>query len=180
MNIEGVVVLLPDAGSASGSGSDTNSRSDDGIEIYGKKATMNTTSCLSLYHGWNIIGEIYPWYQFRTIEVSWSGIKVCNYNMICTATYKYVYHIWQNIRRGKLLWFSWIFSPTTKDFPCMFCMLVALIHYSDGMMVLAANLQNFPSKRYFFRVTAKVFPLKGFAVYSSYVLLLRHICDIYS
>ena len=81
MNIEGVVELLPDtrlgSGSGSGSGLDTNSRSVFDIGISGKKATIKTKSCLSLHHGWNIIGEIYPWYQFRTIEISWSGITVC-------------------------------------------------------------------------------------------------------
>ena len=41
--------------------------------------------------------------------------------------------------RGKLSRFSQIFTPAAEVFPCMLCMLVALIHYSDGMMALTAS-----------------------------------------
>jgi len=39
---------------------------------------INSTTCLRLYHGSNVYGEIYPWYQIRHVKVSWSGVKVCN------------------------------------------------------------------------------------------------------
>ena len=42
-----------------------------------------------------------------------------------------LYCIWQSIQGGERPRFSQIFSPITKAFLCMFCMLVALIHYSD-------------------------------------------------
>ena len=45
--------------------------------------------------------------------------------------------------------FSQIFSPTAKDFPCMFYMLVARIHYSDEKMALTASPWNFSSERHF-------------------------------
>ena len=75
MSIEGLVEFSPN-GSASGpdSGENTGVVSD----ISEKKATIKTKTCITLHHGSNIIGEIYPWYQFVSLHVSWSGISVCN------------------------------------------------------------------------------------------------------
>lgn len=41
-----------------------------------EEPTINSTTCLSLYDGWNINGEIYPYYEIRHIRVTWRGIKV--------------------------------------------------------------------------------------------------------
>ena len=94
MAIEGVVEL-PDIGLGSGSGislrlvqhsdaagtpsstvapSDTVEHSD--ILLSSGKPTINSTTCLSLYDGWNIDGDIYPYYELRRVNVSWRGIKV--------------------------------------------------------------------------------------------------------
>ena len=67
-SIEGSVEL-PDIGS--GSGSDT--------QLSKKEPTISSTSCLSLYDGWDIYGEIYPYYELRHVSISWSGIKVMDH-----------------------------------------------------------------------------------------------------
>ena len=64
-----------------GSGLDVNSGSGSGTQISRKEptfkeATISAKTCVFLYHGYDIVGEIYPWYQFRSICVSWHGIKV--------------------------------------------------------------------------------------------------------
>ena len=56
----------------------------------------------------------------------------------CDTTKCGIYSIRQNIRGGKLSRFSQIFGPTAKVFPCMFCMLVGPIHYSDEKMALTS------------------------------------------
>lgn len=63
MNIKSSV-KLPDI--------DTGSGSDVSIS----KPTISSATCLNLYHGWNVFGEIYPWYQIRSIKISWRGVKV--------------------------------------------------------------------------------------------------------
>ena len=64
--------------------------------------------------------------------------------------------------RGK---FSWIFSFTAKVFPCLFCMLVVFIHYSDEMM---AHIRSCSTKLFhqkvLFLVTTKVFSLECFCL----------------
>ena len=60
-------VELPDVESGSGSGMQTST----------KKPTIKSKNCLWLYHGSNVKGEIYPYYQIRSIRVSWRGIRVC-------------------------------------------------------------------------------------------------------
>ena len=77
MSSEGVVEL-PDIGS--GSGSDillsTVGPLDIPVPLNTEKPTINSTTCLSLYDGWNINGEIYPYYEIRHVRVTWRGIKV--------------------------------------------------------------------------------------------------------
>ena len=99
---------IPHIGSASGSGSGENTElvSHENTElVYDIKATINTTTCLTLHHGWDIIGEIYPWYQFRSIEVSWSGISVCN-----------------------ILHYVTIFLPKFSIFCACMCMYIRISH----------------------------------------------------
>ena len=94
MGIEGVVEL-PDIGSGSGSGISLrpvqpSDPFDTPLTTVGpsdilpspEKPTINSTTCLSLYDGWNINGEIYPYYELRHVSVSWRGIKVMHYNHI--------------------------------------------------------------------------------------------------
>ena len=94
MGIEGVV-KFPDIGSGSGSGISLRpvQPSDpagtplstvelSGIPLSSEKPTINSTICLSLHDGWNINGEIYPYYELRRVSVSWRGIKVMHYNHI--------------------------------------------------------------------------------------------------
>ena len=66
MNIEGVVKYqeiesVDDENS--GSALDINSGSGSGIQRSEKKFTVHVKACLSLYHGFDIDGEIYPWYR---------------------------------------------------------------------------------------------------------------------
>ena len=69
ISIEGSVEL-PDIGS--GSGSD--------LQLTMKDPTISSKICLSLYDGWDIYGEIYPYYELRHVRVSWRGIKVMDHN----------------------------------------------------------------------------------------------------
>ena len=73
ISIEGSVEL-PDIGS--GSGSD--------IQLSMKEPTISYTNCLSLYDGWDIYGEIYPYYERRHISFGWRGIKVMDHIIIST------------------------------------------------------------------------------------------------
>ena len=77
MGIEGVVEL-PDIGSESGSDilSSTVGPLDIPEPLNTEEPTINSTTCLSLYDGWNINGEIYPYYEIRHVRVTWRGIKV--------------------------------------------------------------------------------------------------------
>jgi len=67
MNIEGSVNdKLPDTGlgfdTSSGLGFDTNSGlgSDMQIRVHKPKPTIKIKTCLYLYHGFDVVGEIYP------------------------------------------------------------------------------------------------------------------------
>ena len=77
MSIESVVEL-PDIGS--GSGSDILSSTVGPLDIpeplNTEGPTINSTTCLSLYDGWNIKCEIYPYYEIRHVRLTWRGIKV--------------------------------------------------------------------------------------------------------
>lgn len=79
MSIEGSVELPvattepPNTNDGSGSGTREESDSQTVIRI----PIIKSKSCLHLYNGWNVYGEIFPWYQFRSISVSWRGIRVC-------------------------------------------------------------------------------------------------------
>ena len=64
MNTEGFVEI-PDIGSGCS------------IQENIPEPIINSTTCLRLYHGSNVYGEICPWYQFKHVSVSWRGIKVC-------------------------------------------------------------------------------------------------------
>ena len=44
-----------------------------------KEPTISSTSCLSLYDGWDVYGEIYPYYERRHVSFSWRGIKVMDH-----------------------------------------------------------------------------------------------------
>ena len=94
MGIEGVVEL-PDIASGSGSdillstaqptdptGSHISTVEPSDILLSSEKPTINSTTCLSLYDGWNINGEIYPYYELRHVRVTWRGVKVMHYNHI--------------------------------------------------------------------------------------------------
>ena len=85
--------------------------------------------------------------NFSMLFYSWcvcSFLKFHSYKLS-----KIIYRIQQSIGRGNFSYFLWLFSPTTKALPCMFCMLVALIQYSDEMMALMASPQKFSSKKCF-------------------------------
>ena len=89
MNIEGSVDdKLPDTGSdfdtSSGSGFDTSSGSGSDMQtrVHKPKHIIKIKICLYLYHGFDVVGEIYPWYQFRSIRISWRGIKVMYYSIL--------------------------------------------------------------------------------------------------
>ena len=68
INIEGSVEL-PDIGS----------ESDSDTQLSTKEPTISSTSCLSLYDGWDIYGEIYPYYELRHISFGWYGFKVMDH-----------------------------------------------------------------------------------------------------
>ena len=74
MSIEGSVEF-PDAKETGGSGSGAN---DVKTKTEERTPIIKQKTCLNLYNGYNIYGEIFPWYQFRTIKVTWWSIQVCN------------------------------------------------------------------------------------------------------
>ena len=62
LSIEGSLEI-----SDSGSGLDENSGSGSDAKMSRKKPTINTKTCALLYHGWSILGEVYPWYKVSQI-----------------------------------------------------------------------------------------------------------------
>lgn len=104
---------IPLIGSASGSGSGENTGlvSHENTElVYEIKATINTTTCLTLHHGWDIIGEIYPWYQFRSIDVGWSGVSI---TWGSKNKWESLYRRWNIYGSNSLLWSSCPASSTS-------------------------------------------------------------------
>ena len=74
MVIEGVVEYQETDDVNSESDLDTYSGSGSGIQRSVKKFTVNAKACLSLYHGFDIVGEIYPWYRLNLIVSYWCSI----------------------------------------------------------------------------------------------------------
>ena len=73
------------SGSGNGSGSGAGETIDDDIDGDIEESTIiqvyyvpvfKHKTCNYLYNGWDVFGEIFPWYQFRSISISWRGIKV--------------------------------------------------------------------------------------------------------
>ena len=65
---------------SSGSGSGTNEKSNTNVKTKTEEKIpiIKQKTCLHLYNGFNVHGEIFPWYQFRTIKVTWWSIRVLN------------------------------------------------------------------------------------------------------
>ena len=79
MSIEGSVEFPDvDVKETGGSGSGTNDKSNTDVKTEERMPIIKYKACLHLYNGFNIYGEIFPWYQFRTIRVTWWSIRVCN------------------------------------------------------------------------------------------------------
>ena len=61
---------------SNGSDIDVNVNSEPDIQTSINAPTIKIATCALLYHGFDVFGEIYPWYQFRSVRISWRGIKV--------------------------------------------------------------------------------------------------------